>query len=66
MRHRVANAISPRHDTLTIIGGDFNWTVDEQDRRSKSTMASTGRNGIAEELHFWAAWKVSTRYSKMP
>ena len=26
--------------------------MDEQDRRSKTTMASTGRNGIAEEKHF--------------
>lgn len=52
LRHRIAGAIRPRHEALTIIGGDFNWTVQEQDRRSKSNMVNSGRGGVAEEKHF--------------
>ncbi|MDA8582658.1 reverse transcriptase domain-containing protein, partial [bacterium] len=52
LHRRVAQAVAPRQEALTIIGGDFNWTAQDQDRRSKSSMGPSGRNGTAEEQHF--------------
>ena len=42
LRFRISSSLSSQNDALTLLGGDFNWTVEEQDRCSKTKCKWTG------------------------
>ena len=52
MRSRVGRAIAHRSAVLTVLAGDFNWVVADDDRRSISTMEVSGARDRGEEWHF--------------
>ena len=52
LRHKLANAIAPKLQALTVLGGDFNYVIEDIDRRALTTASTSGRRDHAEESHF--------------
>ena len=52
MRAKLGEAIKPRGNVLTLMGGDFNWVVCDADRRTHATMATAGKRDAGEEKQF--------------
>ena len=53
LRHRLAAKVRPQDQTLSFIGGDFNFVVEERDRFCLPTATPTGQRDLRET----SAWK---------
>ena len=52
LRYRISSSLCSQNDALTLLGGDFNWTVEEQDRCSKTKCKWTGTKDDLDERDF--------------
>eukprot|EP00973_Karenia_brevis_P031409 4332472-Karenia_brevis.AAC.1 len=56
LRNRISAAVQPKDRALTLFGADYNWVTQDVDRRSKSTMHSSGGRNNPDERHFQATF----------
>ena len=52
LRRKLAENITDRREALTLLGGDFNYVIEDGDRVSLSTACDSGRRDGGEEGHF--------------
>ena len=52
LRVRIARALTPRDNALTVLCWGFNYVVEAADRRSSHNMETTGGRDRGEESHF--------------
>jgi len=52
LRYRISSSLSSHNDALILLGGDFNWTVEEQDRCYKTKCKWTGTKDDLDERDF--------------
>jgi len=64
LRLRISTSLSSQNDALTLLGGDFNWTVDEQDRCSKTKCKWTGSKDDLDEQD-WGVNSICLRPTKL-
>ena len=49
LRTRIGQAIKPKEQVLTILGGDFNYVPDDRDRVSMNNMKTVGDGIMAKK-----------------
>ena len=54
MRQRIADNVINQLDELTVLGGDFNYVITDEDRVSLNSTDCSGRRDAQEESHFQA------------
>ncbi|CAK0832879.1 unnamed protein product, partial [Prorocentrum cordatum] len=61
LRCKVRDALASPEDCLAVLGGDFNYVTEEEDRIALNTMTYTGYRDNRDEQHFKAT--IGDRYN---